>query len=91
MKTKEERKARRQKAVAKLREHFAPRVEHLLRAPDAEDIQAALALSAAIGVWALSGFDPAKGAAIREAWEALEEERKDTPPDLRGLAEREQG
>ncbi len=78
MKTREERKQRRQKAVTKLREIFAPKIEHALRAPDAEDIQAALALSAAIGMWALSGFDPAKGAAIREAWEALEEERADT-------------
>ena len=91
MKTKEQRKQRRQAAVAKLRDLFAPQISHALRAPDEGDIQAALVLASAIGVWALSGFERAKGAAIREAWEALEEERADTPDDLRGLAEREQG
>lgn len=79
MKTKAERKQRRQAAVAKLRSIFAPQISHALRAPDAEDIQAALVLSSAIGAWALSGFERAQGAAIREALEALAEERADTP------------
>lgn len=78
MKTREERKERRQKAVAKLKELFAPRIEHALRAPDAEDIQAALVLSSAIGAWALSGFSKAHEDAIEEAWQALKEERADT-------------
>jgi len=94
MKTKEERKERRQKAIEKLKGVFGlpPQFtgEWAFRPPDAEDIQAALALSAAIGMWALSRFDPAMRPAIEEAWEALKEERADTPDDLRGLAEREQ-
>ncbi len=90
MKTKEERKERRQRAIARLRDIFAPDINHALRQPDAEDIQAALALSSAIGAWALSRFDPAMRPAIDEAWEALKEERADTPGDLRGLAAREQ-
>lgn len=79
MKTKAERKARRQTAIAALKSLFISEVKHTLRAPDAEDIQAALVLSSAIGAWALSGFDPEKGKAIREAWEAFEAERADTP------------
>ncbi len=79
MKTKEERKSRRQKAVARLQRIVCPDIDHALRAPDAEDIQAALALSAAIGMWALSRFDSAMRPAIDEAWEALKEERADTP------------
>jgi len=90
MKTKADRKARRQSATAKLKSLFAPQIAHVLRAPDAEDIQAALVLASAVGAWALSGFEPAQGAAIREALEALVEERTDTE-GLRGLAEREQG
>lgn len=90
MKTKAERKERRQKAIARLKDLLTPGINHALRAPDAEDIQAALALSSAIGAWALSRFDPAMRPAIEEAWEALKEERADTPADLRGLAEREQ-
>lgn len=91
MKTREQRKQRRQSATARLRSLFASQIQHALRAPDAEDIQSALVLASAIGAWALSGFDQTQGAAIREALEALAEERADTPPDLRGLAEREQG
>jgi hypothetical protein len=79
MKTPAERKARRQRAFAALKSLFVSEAKHALRAPDAEDIQAALVLSSAIGAWALSGFDKAKGRAIREAWEALEAERADTP------------
>jgi len=79
MKTKAERVARRQVAIAKLRDFFSDKANHATRAPDAEDIQAALVLSSAIGAWALSGFDKAGGEAIQEAWEALRAERADTP------------
>jgi len=90
MKTRAERKARRQSATAKLKSLFAPQIAHVLRAPDAEDIQAALVLASAIGAWALSGFEQEQGAAIREALDALVEERADTE-GLRGRADREQG
>jgi len=89
MKTRAERKARRQSATAKLKSLFAPQIAHVLRAPDAEDIQAALVLASAIGAWALSGFEQAQGAAIREALDALAEERADTE-GLRALADHEQ-
>ena len=79
MKTKAERKARREKAIAALRSLFVSEVKHVLRAPDAGDIQSALVLSSAIGAWALSGFDATKGEAIEEAWQALRAERADTP------------
>jgi len=89
MKTRAERKARRQSATAKLKSLFGSQIQHALRPPDAEDIQAALVLASAIGAWALSGFEPEQGAAIREALEALAEERADTE-GLRALADHEQ-
>jgi hypothetical protein len=78
MKTKEERKERRGAIIGRIKSVIADRARHIVRAPDAEDIEAAQALGLALITLAPGGYTAEEWALIEDLFAALKEERADT-------------
>ena len=77
--TPEARKARRQDAIARVRNAIKERVHHTLRPMDADDKEAACELATALLVGARDGYSEEERAAIEDLMDAWKEARSNTP------------